>query len=369
VNKLSWQHVLIGAAFLFFFPIVLGCDSRKENAATAGKPVISPGPSVTEAPAAEPTRSQAALSSPANTKADVDSGIAVEVDGAKMTKNQLEDDLQKKVATLKGQIPAENLENARTEIRRGLVDEFVVRTLLNREINRRRVTANEKEIAEILDTMKAQLPAGTTLEELFRKNKIDAAAMREEIGLNIQIKKLTMAELGSKAKTTDKEVADFYMKNQEKFKQPESVHARHILIAKTPADTDKIKAGKKNKAEEMRKKLLAGADFADLAAKNSDCPSKQNGGDLGSFARGQMVKPFEDAAFSQQKNAIGPVVETDFGFHIIQVLEHRTEEIMKLDAETKKQISAFLEQQKQQTAFDGLVKKLKASANIVIYGK
>jgi peptidyl-prolyl cis-trans isomerase C len=178
---------------------------------------------------------------------------------------------------------------------------------------------------------------------------------------------LTSASI--KAKVTDKEVTDFYHKNQDQFKQPESVHARHILVAKAPGDTDKITAGKKTKAEELRKRLVAGADFADLAVKNSDCPSKQSGGDLGYFARGQMVKPFEDAAFTQPKNTIGPVVETDFGFHIIQVLEHRTAQIAKLDSETKKQISSFLERQAQQAAYDGLVKKLKAGANIVIYGK
>jgi peptidyl-prolyl cis-trans isomerase C len=191
--------------------------------------------------------------------------------------------------------------------------------------------------------------------------------MREEIGLNIRMNKLIMAELGSKATITDKEIADFYKKNQDQFQQPESVHARHILVAKTSGDTGKVTAEKKAKAEDLRKRLVAGADFADLAAKNSDCPSKQNGGDLGSFSRGQMVKPFEDAAFSQQKNAIGPVVETDFGFHIIQVLEHRTAQIAKLDTETKKQIRVFLDQQKKQAAYDGVVKKLKAAANIVIY--
>ena len=82
-----------------------------------------------------------------------------------------------------------------------------------------------------------------------------------------------------------------------------------------------------------------------------------------------MVKPFEDAAFSQQQNVIGPVVETDFGFHIIQVLEHQTAQVVKLDGETKKRITAFLERQKQQGAFEGMVKRLKAGANILVYGK
>ncbi len=367
-KKLS-THVLIMSAVIFTIFIAVGCDSQEKKAMTAGKPVIAPGPGGSEAPAAPLSMAQAAPATGGPAQPGVGSGIAVEVDGEKLTMSQLDADIQKQMEMIKDKIPAENLENAKAEMRRGLIDEFVSRTLLNREIKKKKITADDKEITEILDALKAQLPAGMTLDELQKKNKIDAAKMREEIVLNIRMNKLVMAELGGKVKITDKEIADFYKQNQDKFKQPESVHARHILVAKAPEDTDKVKAGKKTKAEELRKKLVDGADFADMAAKNSDCPSKQNGGDLGTFSRGQMVKPFEDAAFSQQTNMIGPVLETDFGFHIIQVLEHRSAQVAKLDAATKKQISDFLEKQKQQAAFEGLLKRLKADANILVYGK
>ncbi len=82
-----------------------------------------------------------------------------------------------------------------------------------------------------------------------------------------------------------------------------------------------------------------------------------------------MVKPFEDAAFSQKKGEIGPVVETDFGYHVIQVLEKNSPKTLKLDAETKEKITAFLTQQKQQQAFDSLIKGLRDKARIVYYGQ
>jgi peptidyl-prolyl cis-trans isomerase C len=107
----------------------------------------------------------------------------------------------------------------------------------------------------------------------------------------------------------------------------------------------------------------------ETALKSSDCPSKQAGGDLGTFQRGQMVKPFEDAAFSQKKDEIGPVVETDFGYHIIQVLEKSSSKTMNLDSEAKEKITAFLTQQKQQEAFDRLVKGLREKARIVYPGQ
>jgi peptidyl-prolyl cis-trans isomerase C len=357
-------------ALLMIFISVGGCGSKEEKTATAAQPVMAPAPVIDAAPAAA-TSTAAPSASPAveSKKEGVASGLAVEVDGVKLTKDQLEADMQKKVAMLKSQIPAESLEQAKVEIRRSIVDEFIVRTLLKKEIGVKKVTATEKEVGEVLASMKTQLPAGMTMDEMLKKNNIDPVQMRDEIGMNIRINKLIMQELGGKVAVADKEISDFYNKNLDKFKKPESVHARHILVSNAPGDTDKIKAEKKTKAEELRKQLVAGADFAELAKKSSDCPSKESGGDLGTFTRGQMVKPFEDAAFSQEKNAIGPVVETDFGFHIIQVLERMSPQVAKLDGEMKKQIQSFLERQKQQGAFDALVKRLKAGANIVVYGK
>ncbi len=70
--------------------------------------------------------------------------------------------------------------------------------------------------------------------------------------------------------------------------------------------------------QELKASIDGGADFADLARKHSDCPSGKSGGDLGSFGRGQMVPPFEQAAFGLPVGGTSGVVETDFGYHIIQ---------------------------------------------------
>jgi len=363
VSNIRGQFLLIIAAFFFIFIVVTGCGSKEEKA-NAAKPVTASS----QETAAQPRVNASAENALQDTTKD-DQEVVVEVEGSKLTKGGLEAQLQEKMALIKDQIPAEGIEGAKAEMRKGLVDEFIVQTLLNREIGRRKIGVTEKEIAEVMDEMASQLPAGVTMEDLLKKNKINAVKMREEIGLNIRINKLVMQELGEKGKPSDREITEFYQENRDKFKKPESVHARHILIAKAREDTEKVKADKRMKAEAIRKQLVAGADFADLAAKNSDDPSKQNGGDLSFFYRGQMVKPFEDAAFSQKKDEIGSVVETDFGFHIIQVLEHHNEQIVKLGGETKKRIGAFLEQQKKQETFDGLVNKLRKGANIVVYGK
>jgi peptidyl-prolyl cis-trans isomerase C len=86
----------------------------------------------------------------------------------------------------------------------------------------------------------------------------------------------------------------------------DTVRARHILT------NDKVRA------ETLHQKILDGFDFAKLAEDHSTCPSKAQGGDLGQFGRGQMVKPFEDAAFGLEIGGLSQPVQTQFGYHIIQ---------------------------------------------------
>jgi len=84
------------------------------------------------------------------------------------------------------------------------------------------------------------------------------------------------------------------------------VQASHILVSDL------------NTAVTLKQKLAEGADFADLARAHSSCPSKQQGGNLGPFGRGMMVKPFEDAAFGLEVGALSEPVQTQFGWHLIQ---------------------------------------------------
>ena len=101
---------------------------------------------------------------------------------------------------------------------------------------------------------------------------------------------------------------------------PERVHARHILL-KTEGKSDAEKKALKAKAEDLLKQLKNGADFAELAKKYSDDGSKDQGGDLGWFTHGQMVPEFDSAAFALKPKELSGVVTSQFGYHIIQVLE------------------------------------------------
>jgi peptidyl-prolyl cis-trans isomerase D len=125
----------------------------------------------------------------------------------------------------------------------------------------------------------------------------------------------------------DARVRAAYQEHPDRYHVPEQVHARHILIqVGKDAPSEQVEAARK-KAETVRAKLAAGADFAALAKEFSDDPgSKDKGGDLGFFQRGQMVPPFDQAAFSLEPGKLSPLVRTDFGFHILRVEERHPAE-------------------------------------------
>lgn len=364
-------HYLAIIVFIFVTQIMFGCNAKEEKPkqtspavkqqAVAEKPVP---------PITAPPEQSYNPSTPTPLVVDASTpGVVIEVNGKTLTRQRLDQEVKKIMEAAKNQIPANKKKEYEQNVRMRVVEGFVSRTLLTEEIGRKKIGVTNQEITDEINKIKSSLPPGSTMEDFLKKNKINQAKMNEDLKFAIQINKLVSSSAKDKAKPSDKEIDQFYQKNKEKFKRPESAHARHILIAKAAADDEKTKTEKKAKAEALRKQLAEGADFAQLAKENSDCPSKQNGGDLGVFAKGQMVKPFEDAAFSQNIREIGLVVETDFGYHIIQVLERKPAETMDLDNTVKGRITSFLEQQKLQEAFAHLLKGLKDKATIKVHEK
>ena len=136
---------------------------------------------------------------------------------------------------------------------------------------------------------------------------------------------LDLEALKGGVSVTDKDLRDYYEQNKSRFGTPEERHAAHILVkaekSAPAAEREKAKAKAADLLAQVRKNPAA---FADLARQHSDDPgSKAQGGDLGFFSREAMVKPFADAAFALKPGEISEVVESDFGFHVIKLLEVR----------------------------------------------
>jgi peptidyl-prolyl cis-trans isomerase C len=344
INR-NWIAVFI----LLTFVMASGCSDNDKNKKGPSAPAVSLPSGSKNVPVAAGNQAPS-------------SDIAVSVDGKILKKAELESNINNKIKMFKDKIPADKQKDLRENIKKKLIDEFIIQTLLMNEIAKSKIEVSEQEIKAVMDKVQATLPPNKKLDDFLKENKLS----KEDIVFGAKVEKYMNLHADKKTKPTQQEVSKFYNDNRDKlFKAPESVHVRHILIAFNKADNDKIKAGKKEKIENLRKQLLNGANFAELARKNSDCPSKEAGGDLKFISRGQTVKPFEEAAFSQEKNVIGPVITTEYGYHIIQVLDRKPPKTVALD-EVKDKISSHLEKQKRSNAFMSVLKKLKENAKIVI---
>lgn len=145
----------------------------------------------------------------------------------------------------------------------------------------------------------------------------------------------------------------------------ESIRASHILIKSSRDDDFKKRSAALNKAKDIKRRLDAGEDFETVAKKYSEGPSAPNGGDLGEFTRGQMVPEFEKAAFALPVGGVSDPVETQFGYHIIQVQEKKAERKMRFD-DLKMDLANFLYQKKGQERFEGFVAELRKKADVKV---
>jgi len=178
--------------------------------------------------------------------------------------------------------------------------------------------------------------------------------MRENLVATAELKKID-----SGITVTDAEVQKAYADGA---KQYEQVKARHILIAPKgsaaaqPGKKELTDAEAKAKAEDLRKQIVGGASFDELAKKESDdVGSGARGGDLGSFSRGQMVPEFEQAAFNAKVGDVTPVVKTQFGYHIIKVEAH--------DSAPLEQVRPAIEKELKQTKLHAALDAMKDSAH------
>jgi peptidyl-prolyl cis-trans isomerase C len=191
--------------------------------------------------------------------------------------------------------------------------------------------------------------------------------LRADTRANMQITAMLQAELDAKTAVSADQVNDFYVKNPAAFQQGERVKASHILV-RVQANADSAEREKaRAKAAGILADLKAGKDFGELAKQHSDDPgSGAQGGDLGYFQRGQMVPPFEQAAFALPVGQTSDLVTSDFGFHIIRVTDRQAGRTQPLD-EVKADIEEYLLGQNREQQTRVFVETLKTKGKVEIY--
>lgn len=264
-----------------------------------------------------------------------------------------------------------------------VVAELIVKALLNEEIEKNKITVSKEELAmgeaEIVDKFGSKdqflqvLKVNGVTYDKFKKD------LEDEIKLKKFVDSIAMVSIG------ESEAKKYYNENIDKFKYPKRVRASHILISSNPeqikaklrednkditdeelaSKTDEIMAQNKKKAEELQAKVKkAPSTFAKVAKENSqDTASAIRGGDLGFFAKEEMVEAFANKAFSMAPNTISEVVQTPYGYHIIMVTDRNEAGTMTFE-QSKKDIISYLEGMDKVDIFKNKIEALRKEAKI-----
>ena len=243
-------------------------------------------------------------------KAGESDSVAVKVDDAKLMQSQIDADVAKLIEARKAQIPAEQMEQAKEMFGKQLAQMFVQKALLIGEAKRLGITVTpedrKKREEEFIKQSANQPGAPKSFAELAEKHPLGKERAMQEFEDIILIQKLLDKEVGDKIKIDTKEL-----------------DKRFAELEKTAKEAEAKAAGAETKIKELKKQLDGLKDkelakkFAELAKANSDCPSKEKGGDLGEFTKGRMVPEFEKVAFSLPLNTVSDPVKTQFGWHLI----------------------------------------------------
>lgn len=170
------------------------------------------------------------------------------------------------------------------------------------------------------------------------------------------------SKMDESEKVTEEDAKEYYEENKSRFLIPEQVRASHILVPVSKNDPNDVRQKAKEKIEDMLRQIKEGADFAELAKSNPDATAL-TGGDLNYFARGEMVPEFEKPAFELEPNQVSDVIETNIGYHLIKVTDHKDEKTLSFD-EVKDKLTESLKNQKEDEFIQKYIESLVKNADI-----
>jgi peptidyl-prolyl cis-trans isomerase C len=300
--------------------------------------------------------------------ADKIPAVVARVNGQEIKKSDLIDGAQ--AIQMQARQAGQTL-NLTAGVYRQVLDRLITMEVLHQEAKAQKVTVPDAEVQQAVASRKRGFPS----EEVYKKALAQAGLTEKDLldraREQLMIQKYIMTKLASQAFVSDQAVRDYYEKHkEEQMKVPERRHLRHILIAVDPkapaADRDKAK----QKAQDILKRLQAGEDFGKLAEQFSDDPrSKERQGDLGWIIREQTqtVPAFGNAAFALKKpNELSPVVESPYGFQIVQLVERQDPTTLPFD-QVKDRISQMLKQEAAQKVVQARIGELRAKSKVEIF--
>ena len=282
--------------------------------------------------------------------------LAARVNGIDITVEELDarvESARLQSAAQGSSITEENIDEFRFQVLENIIEN---RLLFDYAV-KNGYSVEDEVVSSQVTQIKGQFGSAEEYKAALEAQGMSEESLVEEVRKGLAIERMLEAESATETSVSDEDIKEFYDENPDYFKEQESVTASHIIVRAEPDASDEAKQEAREKIEAIRQEIVDGADFAEVAREKSEGPSAPSGGSLGTFTRGQMVAPFEDAAFSLEPGELSEIVLTDFGYHIILVEEKQSGEIQPLD-EVSDRIREYLTRLSEQQETGKLVAEL-----------
>jgi peptidyl-prolyl cis-trans isomerase C len=326
-------------------PAAVSSDVGQETPAPAGAATSDPGAPAPPAPDIDPET------------------VILVVNGEELKQADFNRVLNEFLRGAASRMPPARLAGIRAQLREQIEERLITDVLLGEAVVAENLQPTDAEVAAEWGKIEKSLPEGMTVEQALAQQGYDRAVADKAIRQMLGINKL-YDKIGGEQTVSDEEAKAYYDQNLLSYQTPEQVSARHILY-RTDSSTPEEKIAKKKEIDALREKLVAakGEGFEEAAKEKSDCPSRSDGGSLGEFGRGAMVPEFDKTAFELPVGEISPVIETQFGYHIIKV-DKKTEAGTRPYEDVAESIKKRLASEKQKTLIDAYREELKKGATI-----
>lgn len=296
------------------------------------------------------------------------SAVSVWVNDTGITTMDIQAEVQRLFKPMASVIREEQIPAIRVRLIEQAVNRLVVRQLIQDEMARSGILISQAEIEAAKAELEKELGQGESLAMILASANQTIENLEMDLRLDLfKNKVLKEKHAAAVEAVTDAVVETYYHDHPQEFTEKAGRLVSHIFL-RIPADAgEATRMDLRAKAEGLRTQLIEGADFETLAAEQSECASREQGGHLGVIPRGQEVKAFEDAVYGQEIGVIGDVVRSPQGFHIIKVTGERDERLLPFD-EIAARLAVVLKTRARQLVTDRYIADLREKASIKLDG-
>lgn len=284
-------------------------------------------------------------------------GPVASIDGEEIGADEFNAMVHERVEQLPGQLPPQMV-----EMFKGQIFDFAIdKHLVDNKLAEQDIEVTEEDIDEAFEEFTERFGGEEALQQQLARRGVSVEEVREDMHQDVQLEKY----LGERydLDVTEEELQEFFNMHQDRLGSEEERHARHVLIEVDENADEATEEEAQQRAQAVYEEASDGADFEELAREKSEGPTAERGGDLGFFPRHQMVPAFSEVAFEMEPGDISEPVRSQFGFHVIQLVDVQEGGEAEFD-DVRSEIELQLKHQKRQEVFQEFLEKLKEEVQI-----